>query len=202
MSDDTAKTASGLLHNFCLEAKQSAELVDVFRDDLRAETTRGIIVQVLPELVQIERYTDEGIYWGMAILRLEDVTRVRRKSRELRLVQTLLSRPENSSKTIISNQQTLSEAIDFVQSQEGYVVVCVEEADPDFNVIGEIVASDEDYFRMTEYGTMNTQDVRELVVKKSAVTRVDFDNRYDVAISQLGRKNKSKKQQGEAPGHR
>jgi hypothetical protein len=114
----------------------------------------------------------------------------------------LLSCPENSSKTIISNQQTLSEAIDFVQSQEGYVVVCVEEADPDFNVIGEIVASDEDYFRMTEYGTMNTQDVRELVVKKSAVTRVDFDNRYDVAISQLGRKNKSKKQQGEAPGHR
>ena len=130
MSDDTAKTASGLLHNFCLEAKQSAELVDVFRDDLRAETTRGIIVQVLPELVQIERYTDEGIYWGMAILRLEDVTRVRRKSRELRLVQTLLSRPENSSKTIISNQQTLSEAIDFVQSQEGYVVVCVESARP------------------------------------------------------------------------
>lgn len=196
MSDDPAEMDSGLLHEFCLEAKKSAELVDVFRDDLLAETTRGIIVQVLPELLQIERYTDEGIYWGMAILRLEDVTRVRRKSRELQLVQTLLSRPENRSKSIISNLQTLSEAIDFVQSEEGYVVVCVEEADPDFNIIGEVVASDEGYFRMTEYGTMNTQDVRELVVKKSAVTRVDFDNRYDVAISHLGRQNKNKKQQG------
>lgn len=191
MNEDAAKGDAGLLHQFFNEVKKSSELIDVFRDDLRAETVRGIIVQILAELVQIERYTDEGIYWGMAVLRLEDVTRVRRKSRELQLVQTLLSRPGTSSKTIISTQKTLWEAVDFVQNQEGYVVVCVEEADPDFNIVGEIVASDEDYFRMTEFGTMGTQDVRELVVKKASITRVDFDNRYDVVISQLGKKHKT-----------
>lgn len=192
MNGDGSQKGAGLLHQFLDEVKKSAELVDVFRDDLRAETTRGFVVQVLPDLVQIERYTDEGIYWGMAILRLEDVTRVRRNSRELQLLQTLITRPETTSKTILSTQQTLWEAVEFVQRQEGYVVACVEGSDPEFNIIGEVVASDEDYFRMTEFGTMSTQDVRDVVVKKASITRIDFDNRYDVAIHRLGRKNLAK----------
>jgi hypothetical protein len=192
MNGDGSQTGAGLLHQFLDEVKKSAELVDVFRDDLRAETTRGFVVQMLPDLVQIERYTDEGIYWGMAILRLEDVTRVRRNSRELQLLQTLMTRPERTSQTILSTQQTLWEAVEFVQRQEGYVVACVEGSDPDFNINGEVVASDEDYLRMTEFGTMSTQDVRDVVVKKSSITRIDFDNRYDVAIHRLGRKNLAK----------
>lgn len=192
MNGDGSQKGAGLLHQFLDEVKKSAELVDVFRDDLRAETTRGIVVQMLPDLVQIERYTDEGIYWGMAILRLEDVTRVRRNSRELQLLQTLITRPETTSKTILSTQQTLWEAVEFVQRQEGYVVACVEGSDPEFNIIGEVVASDEDYFRMTEFGTMSTQDVRDVVVKKASITRIDFDNRYDVAIHRFGRKNLAK----------
>lgn len=192
MNGDGSQRGAGLLHQFLDEAKQSADLVDVFRDDLRAETTRGIVVQILTDLVQIERYTDEGLYWGMAILRLEDVTRVRRNSRELQLLQTLLTRPESSSKTILLGHQTLWEAVEFIQSQEGYVVACVEGSDPDFNIVGEVIASDEDYFRITEFGTMSTQDVRDVVVKKSSITRIDFDNRYDVAIHRLGRKNQTK----------
>ena len=192
MNGDGYKSGAGLLHQFLDEVKKSAELVDVFRDDLRAETTRGIVVQNLTDLVQIQRYTDEGLYWGMAIVRLEDITRVRRNSRELQLLQTLLTRPERSSKTILSTQQTLWEAVEFVQRQEGYVVACVEGSDPDFNINGEVVASDEDYLRMTEFGTMSTQDVRDVVVKKASITRIDFDNRYDVAIHRLGRKNLAK----------
>lgn len=192
MNGDGSQKGAGLLHQFLDEVKKSAELVDVFRDDLRAETTRGFVVQMLPDLVQIERYTDEGVYWGMAILRLEDVTRVRRNSRELQLLQTLMTRPERTSQTILSTQQTLWEAVEFVQRQEGYVVACVEGSDPEFNIIGEVVASDEDYFRMTEFGTMSTQDVRDVVVKKASITRIDFDNRYDVAIHRLGRKNLAK----------
>jgi len=192
MNGDGSQKGAGLLHQFLGEVKKSAELVDVFRDDLRAETTRGIVVQMLTDLVQIERYTDEGVYWGMAILRLEDVTRVRRNSRELQLLQTLMTRPERTSQTILSTQQTLWEAVEFVQRQEGYVVACVEGSDPEFNIIGEVVASDEDYFRMTEFGTMSTQDVRDVVVKKASITRIDFDNRYDVSIHRLGRKNLAK----------
>jgi hypothetical protein len=192
MNGDGYKSGAGLLHQFLDEVKKSAELVDVFRDDLRAETTRGIVVQNLTDLVQIQRYTDEGLYWGMAIVRLEDITRVRRNSRELQLLQTLLTRPERSSKTILSTQQTLWEAAEFVQRQEGYVVACVEGSDPDFNIVGEVIASDDDCVRMTEFGTMSTQDLRDVVVRKSSITRIDFDNRYDVLIQHLARKNLAK----------
>lgn len=51
MNADGSQWGACLLHQFLDEVKRSAELVDVFRDDLRAETTRGIVVQMLTDLV-------------------------------------------------------------------------------------------------------------------------------------------------------
>lgn len=168
---------------FLKEIQLSKELSDIYRDHLAADTLRGRVLDVSDELIQVEKYSDEGEYEGISFIRPSDVTRIRSKGRELELVGRMASKALRKRSAPQIKAQNLWDAIDEIQRAQGYVVLHIEAIDPDICVIGEVVEHDDEFVRMNEYGTLKTQDRREIVVEKSAVMRVDYDGRYEVMIS-------------------
>ena len=168
------------------EIQIAQELSDIYRDHLDAETLRGRILDVSSEIIHLEKFSDEGEYDGRSFIQLADVTRVRSKGRELELVKNLSANTSRKRYTGDIAAENLWDAIELVQQNLGYVVLFIEDIDPDICIIGELVEHDENHVRLNEFGTLKTQDRRELVVEKSAITRVDYDGGYEVTISNIG----------------
>lgn len=165
------------------ELKLSQEFADIYRDELGAGTLRGRLADISDELIQVERYSDEGEYEGMSFIFPEDVTRARSKGRELDLVKSASRTSSRKPALTTLKARTLWDAIDEIQRVQGYVCLHIESADPDICVIGEVVEHDDGFVRMHEYGTLKTQDRREIVVEKDAITRVDCDGLYESVIA-------------------
>jgi hypothetical protein len=165
------------------ELKLSQEFADIYRDELDAETLRGRVADIAEELIQIERYSDEGEYEGISFIITADITRARSKGRELDLVKSASQHSSRKPSLAALKSRTLWDAVDEIQRVQGYVCLHVENIDPDMCVIGEVIEQDGGFVRLIEYGTLKTQDRREIVVDKEAVTRVDYDGRYESIVA-------------------
>ena len=171
-----------LLSKFLKEMKVSQEFVDIYRDHLAAETLRGRIVSVTTDMVQIEKYNDDGDYDGMSLVRLCDFSRVRAKGKELELAKKISNINKNKTSTRQLKSKSVLAAMEIVQSDQGYVSIYIENIDPDICLIGEVMETDSDFVTLREYGTLKTQDTRRLIIEKNSITRIDFDGKYEKAI--------------------
>ncbi len=175
-----------LLTKYLKEKQVSGDVLDVYRDNLDAETIRGKIVTLSDEILQIEKYSDTGQFDGAAFIRLSDVTRIRAKGRELEFLSSVIASADSNGSPKKLPAQDLWSAVDAVHQEYGYVALFIEDIDPDIVVLGEIIDHDSDHLRLKEYGTLKSCDERELVLSKDEITRVDADGNYErlVRVSQ------------------
>lgn len=171
-----------LLKKFLTDAQLTREITDIDRDRLATETLRGRVAAVSDEIVQIERYSDGGEFDGVSVIRLADVTRVRKGGSELSLAGRIADQGirKPSHKTL--EAKSLWEAVEEIQRAAGYVVLYAEALDDDMLFIGRIAEQDDNFVQLAAFGTLTSQDTYDIIIDKDDVTRVDFDARYEAAI--------------------
>lgn len=174
-----------LMDKYLKEQKLSKKILDIFRDHLEAETIRGRILSISDALLQVEKFSDEGEYDGVSFIRMRDITRVRSGGREREFIERIALKSNRRPSIIVLPDQNLWEAAVAIQKEAGYVVLLVEDIDPEICFIGEITAHDEEFVLLKEFGTLKTQDRRELIVERHAITRVDFDGGYETTIASI-----------------
>lgn len=171
-----------LLTKYLKEKQVSGDLLDIYRDNLDGETIRGKIINLSDEILQLEKYSDNGQFDGIAFIRASDVTRIRAKGRELEFLASVIANTSGGANPKKMSVQGLWSAVEAVHQEYGYVVLFIEDIDPDIVVLGEIAEHDSGHVRIKEYGTLKSGDERELILSKDEITRVDADGNYERLI--------------------
>lgn len=174
-----------ILVKFLKDISNSNAFVDVYRDDIDGETLRGSIIELSNGILQVLKYSDIGEHDGVTFIRLSDVTRIRASGRELTLTMKLAELSKNEPSVQKFSPSSMWGAVEAVQEIHGYVTIFIENIDPDIAIIGELVEHDDDYVHLKEYGTMKTQDERDLILLKEEITRVDGEGVYEKTIRSI-----------------
>jgi hypothetical protein len=174
-----------MTNQFITELIQSETLVDVYRDEIKAETLRGIIRECSDDLMCIEKYSDYGAYDGTSIVERPHVNRVRWGSRELGGTEKLLQKIAGPKKIDLNRFASLWDAIVDLNGKYDSLSLHIERIDPDICLIGKVIDFDEEFVLLDEFGTLRTQDKRKLLLTRAEITRVDVDGPYERDIAAL-----------------
>jgi len=172
-------------NQFISELIESETLVDVFRDEIKGETLRGIIRDCSDGLVYIEKYSDLGAYDGISVFQRPDVNRVRWGSLDLGGTEKLLQKVANPKNIGLKRFPALWDAIVDLNGKYDSLSIYIERLDPEICLIGKVIDFDEEFVLLDEFGTLKTQDRRKLLLTRAEITRVDVDGPYERDIIAL-----------------
>lgn len=183
MSEKSQMSVTNLLDGVLREQQSKSSLIDLYRDNIDAETIRGRVIGFSDRLVQMEKISDEGEYDGISFLKRKDITRIRHQGRELDYLENLSANLVSSRSDWTPALKEIWELALEVQDRFGHLVIHQEEIDPDICFIGRVVSFDSDHVLLEEFGTLSTQDKRRLLLCREEISRIDCDGKYEIGIS-------------------
>jgi hypothetical protein len=153
-------------------------LLEIYRERFSAEPLVGRISQVSAHVFAMERLSDLYESEGICAGRVCDITRIRSATRELGVASQLApSRPAPLLPEVALLE--ISSAITMLHKQFGHVSLYCETLDPHICFIGEYEELDDDFVKVRGFGTYQTMDRPELLVRLADVTRVEAGGRYE-----------------------
>jgi hypothetical protein len=174
------------IFNDCIaEAIEQDRYIDIYRDNLSEDTIFGKILKRTDTFLCMSAINDDGFYDGIRIVKKEHVTRIRWGGKERSSIERIIKDYEVPSIVEKIEFKSTVSLIKSVNDLFGYIVIFVEEADPDICFIGEIEKIDDKDFLMREYGSIRSLDRAHLVVSLNEVTSISIDGIYERNIVQL-----------------
>jgi hypothetical protein len=163
-------------------AQEQGRLVDIYRD-YHDDSARLCRINAVSEYcVYATYFNDDGEYDGITICRKDHVTRIRWGGTDRESQRRLIENNGIIPDAPEINLGTLKDIIGSVQKHFGYVTVATEETNRDVVYIGEVVAVDDDYLILNEYGSKDALDRSMLVLNMDEITLVDADGKYEKTI--------------------
>ncbi len=175
----------GVFDDCISEAIEQDRFIDVYRDNQSDETIFGKILSKFDDFLCMSAFNDEGIYAGVRIIKKEHITRLRWGGNKRSSIERVIKDYETPTNLNEIEFGSVASIIQSTNNLFGYIVIYVEDADPDICFIGEILKMDDKYFLMKEYGTMNSMDRTHLVVALNEVTSVGVDGIYERNLVEL-----------------
>ena len=167
------------------QLKVSCQLIDIYRDDLQADSLTGFITDLNSDFIYLSIFDDSGLCVGISIIRTSDITRVSWEGNERNAIQQLIDKKESKPLKPSIDLDNISSVIKSTQKEFGYSTFHVEEIDPDICFIGDVIEMDDEHLQMNNYGTMSGRDNNIILLRISDITRIEAEASYEKDIAYL-----------------
>jgi hypothetical protein len=164
-----------LLHRLLTECETSGEAIEVHRDRLTSSNTVVGIVVAWSQWVVILEVVDNGVRDGVTAIRTDDITRVKRNSRQLRAERATAGRAihqfSDTSTLAMTSALTAFEAIH-------HVVECVDESGSELmSWIGRSTELDDDFVQLDALAPPSRLDRCHWLLATESITTINAGSR-------------------------
>ncbi len=167
------------------DLKKSSELVHVFRERLTDEPDCGIVRKLSDEFLYMSIIDGVGNSDGIAILRIEDITRFRWGGNERDSLRRIMEASIPLQQVPEIDLSSESAALKSVDAAYGYVTIYAEQTQDDLGFLGRIKDLDESAVLLEEFGTFSTRDLRQLVLSTGEISKIGAGSEYDSGVFKL-----------------
>ena len=168
-----------------LEKLKSEKIfADIYTDNYE-ESKYGFIFDFNEDFLLLEQFTDIGDSNGIAILKRENITRIKWAGNDIETASNFAlmeKRNENIGKLKIDNIQSILKSVQVVF---GYVTLYIQDIDSEMCIIGEIVEIDENAIVVKEYGTYASLDRKMSMLSIHEITKIECDSKYERNLHEL-----------------
>ena len=161
----------------------------LYRDRLDDESLTGIITAFTDDFIYLSLFSDSGLYDGISVVRLSDVTRIRWEGNERLSIQQLIEKKGTKPLAPKLNLGSMKDVIESIQDAFGYVNILTEQMESGITFIGKVAEIDDSYILIHGYGTMTSRDRNKMLIDLSEITRVDAEAQYEKDIVYLATKS-------------
>ncbi len=167
------------------EYKLSQEIIDVYRDHLSEESITGYIADFNKEFILLNCFTDEGENDGVSLFYIEDITRVRAKGNVRKSIKELSQHKHTKFKSCKIDLKSKDSILESVNNIFGHICLHTEGMDNQICFIGSIKDGDKEWIVLDDFGTMTSRDIKQLILRKDEISRIDAGGKYEDSINYL-----------------
>ncbi len=182
-----------LLSKKIREYKLSQEIIDVYRDHLTDESITGYIADFNKEFILLNCFTDEGENDGVSLFYIDDITRIRAKGNIRKSIKELSQHGKTEFKSYKIDLKSKNSILKSVNKVFGHVCLHTEGMDNQICFIGSIKDEDKEWIVLDSFGTMTSRDIKQLILRKDEISRIDAGGKYEKAINYLATFKKNTK---------
>ncbi|MBX7223709.1 MAG: hypothetical protein K1Y36_27590 [Blastocatellia bacterium] len=168
-----------LLDTYLEKALASGFFVDVYRDYHDDGAIFCLIKAVTEDCVLTQRFDEQGEYDGLMIFPTESITRFRWGGNDRQAQQRLAEKNARIPELPAIDLTSTAASLRSLNTIFGYVTVNAAQMARHELYIGEVVAVDDEYVVLNEYGTRHTLDRSMLVLKLEEITSLQADSKYE-----------------------
>ena len=166
------------MEKFLLECQKGRELID-FRTYFEPEHTfTGFVEKISSPLVCFSKIDNDGDFTGFFLTKIQDIYFLRKASRELRDISKLSQENEATPELQKISLSSFTDAIRDINMTYGYVVVFVEEVDPEVCYIGEVIDIGR-FLTLHAFGSGKNAYRSTVIFKTEDISRIEFDGEYE-----------------------
>ncbi|MEO7992494.1 MAG: hypothetical protein ABI663_23285 [Chryseolinea sp.] len=163
--------------------------VDIFTD-MFDESFYGFIRQFNANFLLLEHYNDDGLYNGIVVFRLEDITRIKWDNNDINSTQKIINK-HNQEKNIQSIKiNSIESILKSVNKIYKHVTLNIQNVDSGMCIIGQIQEIDKSTIVVREFGTRRSLDRGTIMFSIADITRVDAGGIYENGILRVHKQNK------------
>ncbi len=133
----------------------------------------------------MEQFTEIGKADGIAILKIENITRIKWFGNDIEATSYFALKERQDDKIGKIKIENIQAILKSVQNIFGYVNVSIQEIDTGICFIGEIVEIDEETVIIKEYGTYATLDRKMLMLSLNEITKIEAGSEYEQNLFEL-----------------
>ncbi len=160
-------------------------LVEVNREELTEDCMTGVIIEESMNFLYLRKFTDEGQYDGVAVMRKDDLSRIQWGGRERDAIARLISRNPPPPKRPKLKLDTFRSIIPQLSAHFGCVTVYTEELDPEICHTGELLDMDSECLLLHQYGNLQSLDRSHVMLNFADITLVESDSSYERTLLSL-----------------
>ena len=172
---------TNLFDSFVKKAIKNNTFLDINRPNFDAEMLFGLILQESALFLCLKKFTDEGEYDGVSIIRKEDILYFGMGGNRRSSIRELVEDSTVIDKKITINLVSIRSIIESVASKFGYLSIYEEEYSENFYV-GEVLEIDDNFLLLHEYGPRNSLDRSQILLRLDSITRIEVDGKYEKSI--------------------
>lgn len=162
--------------------------VDVFTDMFN-ESMYGFIRKSNNDFLLLEYYNDNGLYNGIIVLRLSDITRIKWDNNDINSTQKLISKHSDEKKIAAIKIDSIQDILKSINMIFKYVCIHIQDIDDGMCIIGEIEEMDESTLIVKEFGTRATLDRGRIMISLDDITRIDAGGIYETGLLKTFKKS-------------
>lgn len=167
---------------FCkllLDCQKNGDLIDFKTYEDPEITETGFVEKISDSLVCFSVIKDNGDFKGFSVFYISRIYFLRTGSNVLRKISKKFKKEVAVPRLKDLNLSTLNNSLKTINKLYGYVVVHVEEIDPEVCYIGEVKDVDDYYLYLNAFGPRNNPGRHTEVLGTPDVTRIDFEGKYE-----------------------
>ena len=145
-----------LLNNNLDYLINKGEVVDIWRDYLVEDCLTGIIENYNSSFLHVHVLNDAGLSDGIAIIKMDDITRIRFGSNTLDCISKLKEMKQTKAKKVKIKLDNIKSILEQINQKYNYLTIHTESLKEDSSFIGTIQDMDNTHISLNEYGTFNS----------------------------------------------
>lgn len=175
-----------LFENSIRESITNHHFLDIYRLNLTDEPIFGVITQKSEYFACIRRFTTEGGYDGLSIIRTGDITNIGKGGKVRNKSEKLAKRTPDFRGELHLELDSIRNLVVSVDAKFGYLSLFMERLNQDDFYLGKVKEINESFLILDAYGPKeNLKDRTELLFKLELITRIDVDGIYEKGVLQL-----------------
>jgi len=170
------------MKEFLLDCKERREIVE-FKTYFDPDVTEsGFVEEVSSSLVCFSIFEDDGEFLDFSIIGIEELYFIRKGSSELTKILKNIEKNKNIPPLKKLSLSNFKNSLISVNQNYGYVVVHVEEVDPEVCYIGEVLKVGE-LLTLQAFGSKANPGRSIEIIKVEDVSRISFEGKYEKGLA-------------------
>ena len=143
----------------------------------------GIVVYYNSSVACIKKYDRDGLYTGLKLMWVSDIESITYNGNDMDARSRFISDRGLNLDPIALDCSGFDEFIDSATKQLGYV--CLNDDKGENCYIGPVIAHDDDWIHILDYGNPSRRDKIDVVIAKSQIQSLSVEDLYDQNLMKL-----------------